>query len=238
MGLYASSLSNSLITCGNRIFPYSPEEARRALAQHSFGVTTEEASDLEEDNLSSLPSNALFLSAHQEDCQIAVQLAPRSLALQFQEGKHFDVPTTYAATAAHTASLRTPRATPAAPSSLTMATATVATMTPLSLVWFGSSASLSSVRFSGNYGSNIKRIFVPCYCKNSNSSSSNTQHAGFVLKSQRLTPARLVLDPSGNLNGALLKSPNLEEKISSVLCRIQNMPVLLSADICEAYFRL
>ena len=49
MGLYACSLSNTLITCGNRVFPYSPEEARRTLAQHtnSFGVTTENVSDLE-----------------------------------------------------------------------------------------------------------------------------------------------------------------------------------------------
>ena len=36
--------------------------------------------------------------------------------------------------------------------------------------------------------------------------------AGFVLKTQGSTHARLILDPSGNLNGALLKSPNLEEK--------------------------
>ena len=58
--------------------------------------------------------------------------------------------------------------------------------------------------------------------------------AGFALKSQGSPCARLVLDPSGNLNGALLKAPNLEEKTSSVLCRIQGMPVLLSADIHEA----
>ena len=49
--------------------------------------------------------------------------------------------------------------------------------------------------------------------------------AGFVFKNQGSTRARLTLDPSGNLNGALLKAPNLEEKISSVLRRIQNMPV-------------
>ena len=58
--------------------------------------------------------------------------------------------------------------------------------------------------------------------------------AGFALKSQGSPCARLVLDPSGNLNGALLKAPNLEEKTSSVLRRIQGMPVLLSADIHEA----
>ena len=62
--------------------------------------------------------------------------------------------------------------------------------------------------------------------------------AGFVLKSQGSTRARLVLDPSSSLNGALLKAPNLEENISSVLRRIQGMPIICSADICEAYFRL
>jgi hypothetical protein len=53
--------------------------------------------------------------------------------------------------------------------------------------------------------------------------------AGFELNSKGSTRARLVLNPSGNLNGVLLKAPNLEEKISSVLQKIQNMPVLLSA---------
>ena len=49
LGLYACSLSNTLITCGNRVYPYTSEEARSALAQHtnSFGVATEEAADLE-----------------------------------------------------------------------------------------------------------------------------------------------------------------------------------------------
>ena len=56
LGLYACSLSNTLIICGNRVYPYSPEEARSALAQHTngFGVATEDAADLEEDNFSSL----------------------------------------------------------------------------------------------------------------------------------------------------------------------------------------
>ena len=62
--------------------------------------------------------------------------------------------------------------------------------------------------------------------------------AGFVLKSQGSTQARLVLDPSSSLNGALLKAPNLEENISLVLRRIQGMPIIMSADIREAYFRL
>ena len=42
--------------------------------------------------------------------------------------------------------------------------------------------------------------------------------AGFVLKNQGSTRARLILYPSGNLNGALLKAPNLEEK--SCLCSV------------------
>ena len=115
LGLYACSLSNTLITCENRIVPNSPEEETRALAQHtnSFGVTTEDASDLEEDNLSSLPSTTLFHSALQEDCQTAVRLEPRSPTLQFQEDKYIDVPTTHIKTAARTASPRTPRATSA-----------------------------------------------------------------------------------------------------------------------------
>ena len=47
-----------------------------------------------------------------------------------------------------------------------------------------------------------------------------------------------MLDPSSSLNGALLKAPNLEETIASVLRRIQRTPVICSADIREAYFRL
>ena len=62
--------------------------------------------------------------------------------------------------------------------------------------------------------------------------------AGFILKKLGSTRARFVLDSSGNLNGALLKAPNLDEKISSVLRRIQNMPVLLSADVREAFFKI
>ena len=59
--------------------------------------------------------------------------------------------------------------------------------------------------------------------------------AGFALINQGTTRARLILDPSGNLNDALLKAPYLEEKISFVLHRIQNMPVLLSADVREDF---
>ena len=62
--------------------------------------------------------------------------------------------------------------------------------------------------------------------------------ARFVLKKSGTTKARLILDPSGSLNGALLKAPNLEEKISSVLRRIQAMPILLSADVREAFFKI
>ena len=62
--------------------------------------------------------------------------------------------------------------------------------------------------------------------------------AGFVLKKAGTTNARLVLDPSGSLNGALLKAPNLEQKIASVLRKIQAMPIILSADVREAFFKI
>ena len=55
--------------------------------------------------------------------------------------------------------------------------------------------------------------------------------SNFVLKTQGTTRARLVLDPSGTLNQSLLKAPNLEENISSVMRRIQGTPVLCSLDI-------
>ena len=62
--------------------------------------------------------------------------------------------------------------------------------------------------------------------------------AGFVLKKSGTTKARLILDPSGSLNRSLLKAPNLEEKISSVLRRIQVLPILLSADVKAAFFKI
>ena len=62
--------------------------------------------------------------------------------------------------------------------------------------------------------------------------------ANFALKKAGTTKARLVLDPSGSLNGALLKAPNLEQKIASVLRRIQATPILLSADVKEAFFKI
>ena len=62
--------------------------------------------------------------------------------------------------------------------------------------------------------------------------------AGFVLKRAGTTKARLILDPSGSLNGALLKAPNLEQKIASVLRKCQAMPILLSADVREAFFKI
>ena len=65
LGLYMCSLSNSLILCGNRVYPYTPAEARSALAQNtnSFGVTTEEAAELEEEDSPALPSTSLFHGA-------------------------------------------------------------------------------------------------------------------------------------------------------------------------------
>ena len=45
--------------------------------------------------------------------------------------------------------------------------------------------------------------------------------ANFALKTQGTTKARLVLDPSGALNQTLAKAPNLEQRISKVMRRIQ-----------------
>ena len=61
--------------------------------------------------------------------------------------------------------------------------------------------------------------------------------AGFVLKSQGSTRARLVLDPF-RCEWCTSKSSNPGRKIASVLRRIHGMPVLFSADSPEAYFRL
>ena len=84
MAVYACSLSQKLITEGNRMYPYNKETARIALSNtSSFGVATDNTSDLEDDNLSSLPSTALFHSALQENCQTAVRLGLKSPALKF-----------------------------------------------------------------------------------------------------------------------------------------------------------
>ena len=48
----------------------------------------------------------------------------------------------------------------------------------------------------------------------------------------------LVLDPSGSLNQALAKAPNLEQHIALVMRRIQATPVLWSCDIAESFFRI
>ena len=78
MSLYACSLSSKLILCGNRVYPYTPAQARSALAQHtnSFGVVTEETAKLEEEEDLSLPSTSLFHGALQENCPIATWLGP------------------------------------------------------------------------------------------------------------------------------------------------------------------
>ena len=65
LGLYACSLSYTLNSCENRVYPYTPAKARSVLAQHtnSFGVTTEEANELEEEDFPSLPFTSLFHGA-------------------------------------------------------------------------------------------------------------------------------------------------------------------------------
>ena len=59
-----------------------------------------------------------------------------------------------------------------------------------------------------------------------------------MLKKAGTTKACLILDLSGSLNGALLKAPNLEQKIASVLRKCQAMPILLNADVREAFFKI
>ena len=183
MAVYAYSLSQKLITAGNRMYPYNEETARIALSNtNNFGVATENVS--EEDNLSSLPSTALFHSALQENCQTAVRFRPKSPALYFPEDKNINVPNTPVSTAASTASLRTPRATPTPTSA----------STPHSNFSFDSyfdfsfdyndggndsfssvrfSGSFSSVWFSGNNGAYLNRTPAPGYYHHFDSSSSN-----------------------------------------------------------------
>ena len=62
--------------------------------------------------------------------------------------------------------------------------------------------------------------------------------AGFVLKRAGTTKAGLILDPKGSLNSALLKALNLEKKIASVLRKCQALPILLSSDVREAFFKI
>ena len=52
MAVHACSLSQKPLTAGNRMYPYNEETARIALSNtNSFGVATDNTSDLEEDNL-------------------------------------------------------------------------------------------------------------------------------------------------------------------------------------------
>ena len=172
LGLYACFLTNTLITCGNRIFPYSPEEARGLLVQHTniFGLTTEDASDLEEDNLSSLPSTALFHSALQEDCQMAQEVPPCNF-------KRINTFTCQLLTQQlmPTQPLRGPpgQLRPRALLRLRLRLRQLRLLQVCS-VWFIGFFKFGSVRFSGNYGANIRRISVPCNCNNYVSSSGNT----------------------------------------------------------------
>ena len=114
MSIYTCSLSQKLITAGNRMYPYTEKTARTALSDtNSFGGATDDTSDPNEDNLSYLPTTALLHSALQEAYPIAVRLGQNSPTLQFPE----DLPNIHANAAASTASAsssrssRTPSAT-------------------------------------------------------------------------------------------------------------------------------
>jgi hypothetical protein len=85
MAVYACSLSQKLITAGNRMYPYTEETARIALSTNSFGGATDIISHLEEDNLSKLPSTSLFHSALQGTCPTAVRIMAKGQVLQFPE---------------------------------------------------------------------------------------------------------------------------------------------------------
>ena len=67
------------------LYPYTPAEARSALAQHtnSFGVTTELAAEREEEDFPFLPSTSLFHGALQEDCPIATWLGTTNQPCSF-----------------------------------------------------------------------------------------------------------------------------------------------------------
>ena len=65
--------------------------------------------------------------------------------------------------------------------------------------------------------------------------------SGYVLKpasSGSSTRVRLVLDPSLVYNQQLLPPVNIENSISSVLRKLQSLPICAVQDIKEAYFRL
>ena len=62
---------------------------------------------------------------------------------------------------------------------------------------------------------------------------------GVVMKeSPSTTRARLVLDPSRSINTNLIKAPNLENPITSILRRLSTLPFLAFADIGEAFWRM
>ena len=87
MSLYACPLSAKLILCGNRIYPYSPAQARGALGQYtnSFGVIMEETGEQEDDEDLTLPSTSLFQGALEESRPIATWVGPKEPALCFLE---------------------------------------------------------------------------------------------------------------------------------------------------------
>ena len=115
------------------MYPYTEETARIALSTSSFGVATDNTSDLEEDNLSDLPSTSLFHSALQGTCQNAVRIGPKSPVLQFQEDSTGTLEKPNIGVPMHpttsTTSSRTPRTT-TTPSSASTSTPTVGTTTP------------------------------------------------------------------------------------------------------------
>ena len=86
MGVYTCSLSQKLITAGNRMYPFTEQTARSALSDtNSFGVATGDTHDAMDDDLSSLPTTALLHSALQREYPVATRLDKKGASLQLPE---------------------------------------------------------------------------------------------------------------------------------------------------------
>ena len=74
-----------------------------------------------------------------------------------------------------------------------------------------------------------------------NSGKGHWLPSGIVLKeasSGASTKARLVLDPSSSYNQTLMDCPNIEPPIQKVLRRVQALPLIFTADIEQAFFKI
>ena len=134
MSVYTCSLSQQLITAGNRMYPFTEQTARSALSDtNSFGGATEDTHESGDDDLSSLPTTGLLHSALQTEYPVARRIDQKGASLQFPE----DLPEIHAnavispTTARPSSSATTPSSTsplpPTAPSPSPAATTWAAT---------------------------------------------------------------------------------------------------------------